>query len=74
MEIKIKFDLLNDLLNSAVSAKKDFDRFKSELSDNYKKIKEIVDDVNALIIILLIGDDFIWFFKIFWNRVINIKY
>ena len=59
MEIKIKFDLLNDLLNSAVSAKKDFDRFKSELSDNYKKIKEIVDDVNALIIILLIGDDFI---------------
>ena len=36
MEIKIKFDLLNDLLNSAVSAKKDFDRFKSELSDNYK--------------------------------------
>ena len=59
MEIKIKFDLLNDLLNSAVSAKKDFDRFKSELSDNYKKIKEIVDDVNALIIILLIGDDLI---------------
>ena len=57
MEIKIKFDLLNDLLNSAVSAKKDFDRFKSELSDNYKKIKEVLDDVNALIIILLIGDD-----------------
>ena len=57
MEIKIKFDLLNDLLNSAVSAKKDFDRFKSELSDNYKKIKEVLDDVNALIIIFLIGDD-----------------
>lgn len=59
MEIKIKFDFLSDLLNNITQTKKDFDKFKTEVNDNYKKIKEIVDDVNALIIILLIGDDFI---------------
>lgn len=59
MEIKIKFDLLSDLLNNAVEIKKDFDRFKSEINDNYEKIKEVIDDINSLIIIFIIGDGFI---------------
>jgi hypothetical protein len=59
MEIKIKFDFLSELLNGAVSIKKDFDSFKNELNDNYKKAKEVIDDINALIIIFIIGDGFI---------------
>lgn len=59
MEIKIKFDFLNDLLNDAVGIKKDFDCFKQELNDNYKKAKQVIDDINALIIIFIIGDGFI---------------
>jgi hypothetical protein len=59
MEIKIKFDLLNDLLNNIVEAKRDFDLFKNEMTENYKKLKQVADDVNSLIIIILIGDGFL---------------
>jgi hypothetical protein len=59
MEIKIKFDLLNELLNNAVQVKKDFDSFKNEMTENYKKLKQAADDLNSLIIIILIGDGFI---------------
>jgi hypothetical protein len=59
MEIKIKFDLLNDLLNNIVEAKKDFDLFKNEMAENYKKLKQAADDLNSLIIIILIGDSFL---------------
>jgi hypothetical protein len=59
MEIKIKFDLLNDLLNDVIQAKKDFDSFKNEIAENYKKLKQAADDLNSLIIIILIGDGFI---------------
>jgi hypothetical protein len=59
MEIKIKFDLLNDLLNNIVEAKRDFDLFKNEMTENYKKLKQTADDLNSLIIIILIGDGFL---------------
>jgi hypothetical protein len=59
MEIKIKFDLLNDLLNDVIQAKKDFHSFKNEITENYKKLKQAADDLNSLIIIILIGDGFI---------------
>jgi hypothetical protein len=59
MEIKIKFDLLNDLLNNIVEAKRDFDLFKNEMTENYKKLKQVADDLNSLIIIILIGDGFL---------------
>ena len=59
MEIKIKFDLLNDLLNNIVEAKRDFGLFKNEMTENYKKLKQVADDLNSLIIIILIGDGFI---------------
>ena len=47
MEIKIKFDLLNELLNNAVQVKKDFDSFKNEMTENYKKLKQAADDLNS---------------------------
>ena len=52
MEIKIKFDLLNEMLNHAVN-------LKQEIDATSKKIKEVLDDINTLIIIFIIGDGFI---------------
>jgi len=59
MEIKIKFDILNDLLNSALEIKKDYDSFKKDIEEASLKFKEIMDDVQSLIIIFIIGDGFI---------------
>lgn len=59
MEIKIKFDLLSDLLGYIVEKKKDFDKFEFEMKQNQEKIKLALDDLNTLVILLLIGDGFI---------------
>lgn len=59
MEIKIKFDLFNDILNYLVEKKKDFDEFQFQVNQNYEKIKLALDDLNSLIILLLIDDKFI---------------
>jgi hypothetical protein len=59
MEIKIKFDLLNEALNQAVTIKKEFDSFKKELDSTSCKIKQVLEDINSLIIIFIIGDGFI---------------
>jgi hypothetical protein len=59
MEIKIKFDILNDMLNNIVEIKNDYDSFKKEIEEASLKFKEIMDDVQNLIIIFIIGDGFI---------------
>lgn len=59
MEIKIKFDLLSDLLDYIVEKKKDFDKFEFEMNQNREKIKLALDDLNTLIVLFIIGDGFI---------------
>jgi len=59
MEIKIKFDILNDMLNNIVEIKKDYDSFKKEIEEASIKIKEVLEDIQNLIIILIIGDTII---------------
>jgi len=59
MEIKIKFDLLNEMLNHAVQIKKDYELFQKDLDIVSKKLNDALDDINALIIIFIIGDGFI---------------
>ena len=54
MEIKIKFDLFNEMLNDLVKLKKDYDLFIKNLEETSIKIKGALNDINALIIIFII--------------------
>ena len=57
--MKIHFNDLNDLLNTAVEIKKDYEYFYKKIEITSKNIKQINDDITSLIILLIIGDGFI---------------
>ena len=59
MEIKIKFDLFNEMLSQAVNLKKEYDSILKDLGETTQKIKGALDDINCLIIIFIVGDGFI---------------